>query len=46
MKRYRVSAFDFDSRPLILAMEIKEDWEEKVKAQHRANKERGKGGRP
>jgi hypothetical protein len=40
MKRYRVSAFDFDSRPLILAMEIKDEWEEQVKAQHHANKER------
>lgn len=40
MKRYRVSTFDFDSRPLILAMEIKEEWEEKVKTQHRANKQR------
>jgi hypothetical protein len=40
MKRFRVSAFDFDSRPLMLAMEIKDEWEEQVKALHRANKER------
>jgi hypothetical protein len=40
MKRFRVSAFDFDSRPLMLAMEIKDEWEEQVNALHRANKER------
>jgi hypothetical protein len=39
MQRDRVSAFDFDSRPLILAMQIKDEWEEQVKALHRANKE-------
>jgi hypothetical protein len=40
MKRYRVGVFDFDSRPLILGMDIKDEWEEQVKAQNRANRER------
>lgn len=34
MKRYRVLQFDFDSRVHSLTMEIKEEWEEKVKKQH------------
>ena len=40
MKRYRIGAFDFDSRPLVLGMEIKDEWDEPVKAQNRANRER------
>jgi len=39
MKRYRVLSFDFDSRATLLAMEIHQDWEEKIKEQHRENKE-------
>jgi len=40
MKRYRILAFlDFDTRSLILSQPIREEWEEKVKAQHRQNRE-------
>lgn len=39
MKRYRVMSIDFDSRPSILRLEIKDAWEEEVKKLHRANKE-------
>ncbi|KPV54310.1 hypothetical protein SE17_04540 [Kouleothrix aurantiaca] len=39
MKRYRVFGVDFDSRPYILSMEIKDEWEETVKEGHRHNKE-------
>ncbi|MBZ0135778.1 MAG: hypothetical protein K8I27_05355 [Planctomycetes bacterium] len=38
MKRYRIVGYDFDTRANILAMEIKEDWEPRVKDQHEANK--------
>jgi hypothetical protein len=39
MKRYRVLSYDLDSRPAILSLEIKEEWEEAVKEGHRRNKE-------
>ena len=39
MKRYRVFGVDFDSRPYILSMEIKDEWEEAVKEVHRNNQE-------
>ncbi len=38
MKRYRVLAYDFDTRATILKEEIKEAWEEKIKEQWRINK--------
>ena len=38
MKRNRVLVFDFDSRALMLNMEIKDEWEEKIKEGHRKNK--------
>jgi hypothetical protein len=44
MKRYRVISMDFDSRAASLAMEIRDDWEERVKEQHRANQENIKRG--
>ena len=33
MKRYRVLTVDFDTRANVLAMEVKEDWDPKVRAQ-------------
>lgn len=39
MKRYRVFNFDFDARASWLKMEIKDEWEELVKEQHRINQE-------
>jgi hypothetical protein len=39
MKRYRIINVDFDSRAALLAMEIREEWEEKVKDGHRASKD-------
>lgn len=39
MKRYRVLGLDFDSSATILAMEIREEWDEKIKEQHRRNRE-------
>jgi len=44
MKRYRVLSMDFDSRAALLTMEIRDDWEEQVKQQHRVNIERTKKG--
>lgn len=38
MKRYRVLSYSFDTRARILAMEIKPEWEEKVKKQWEINK--------
>jgi len=38
MKRYRVFAFDFDSRPSILSTVIEESWESDVKELWRKNK--------
>lgn len=38
MKRYRILQFDFDSRVHSLTMEIKKEWDEKVKKQHLQNK--------
>jgi hypothetical protein len=40
MKRYRVSSFDFDFRPLELTLEIQENWEENVKSLDRENREK------
>lgn len=40
MKRYRVHVFDFDSRPYFLSLEIKDEWEEKVKKSHLENREK------
>jgi len=40
MKRYRVINMDLDSRAAFLVMEIRNEWEERVKEQHRVNKER------
>lgn len=37
MKRYRIIAFDFDSRARTLTDPIRDAWEEKVKEQHRQN---------
>lgn len=40
MKRYFVPPFlDFDARVHALTLEIRDDWEESVKAQHRQNRE-------
>lgn len=39
VRRYRVVTFDFDSRALLLGMQIDEGWEEQVKDLHRHNKE-------
>lgn len=39
MKRYRVINVDFDSRATLLAMEIRDEWEEKVKESHRVSKQ-------
>jgi hypothetical protein len=38
MKRYRILAFDFDTRATFLTEEIQETWEQKVKEQHQNNK--------
>lgn len=38
MKRYRVLSFDFDSRVSTLTIEIKDDWEAPVIAQHEENR--------
>jgi len=38
MRRYRISCFDFDARANILAIEIKPEWEQKIKEQHQENK--------
>jgi len=40
MKRYRILSFDFDSRAMSLTGEIQDQWEEHVKASHRAERER------
>jgi hypothetical protein len=39
MKRYRVLIFDFDNRVHSLTLEIRDEWEENVKRQHRQNKD-------
>lgn len=39
MKRYRVLSFDFDTRVHTLTQEIRDEWEDQVKKQHRQNKE-------
>lgn len=39
MKRYRIVNVDFDSRPGLLGMEIREEWEEAVKAGHQRAKD-------
>jgi hypothetical protein len=40
MKRYRILPFfDFDTRSLSLSEPIRDEWEEKVKAMHRQNRE-------
>ncbi|NCB26376.1 MAG: hypothetical protein EOM12_09635 [Verrucomicrobiae bacterium] len=38
MKRYRILVWDFDSRAAALRQEIRDEWEEQVKEQHRCNK--------
>jgi hypothetical protein len=38
MKRYRVLGWDFDSRAITLKDEIRDEWEEAVKEQHRRNR--------
>ena len=38
MKRYRVLSFDFDTRVRSLSDEIRDEWEESVKEQHRQNR--------
>jgi hypothetical protein len=40
MKRYRILHVDFDTRPGIFKMEIKDDWEESIKARWIANREK------
>jgi len=40
MKRYRILVWDFDSRVLTLKQEIRDEWEEQVKEQHRQDKSR------
>lgn len=37
MKRYRVTTYDFDARANLLALEIRDDWEEQVRALHVEN---------
>ena len=44
MKRYRIARFDFDSRPNLLGMEIKDEWQEEVKNLHIENKARTEKG--
>ena len=39
MKRYKISSFSFDSRPTTLNLEIKNEWEDKIKELHSNNKE-------
>ncbi len=39
MKRYRLLSFDFDMRVHTLTLEIRDEWEDKVKILHRQNKE-------
>ena len=39
MKRYRILSFDFDTRARTMTQEIREEWEENVKKQHRQSKE-------
>ena len=39
MKRYRVLSFDFDARVRMLALPIRDEWEERVKEQHLQNKQ-------
>lgn len=38
MKRYRILSMDFDSTVYSLTLEIREEWEERIKKQHRENK--------
>jgi hypothetical protein len=40
MKRHRILSGDFDSRPMILAMEIRDDWEDRDKESWRQNKQK------
>lgn len=40
MKRFRIVNMNFDSRALTLSDEIRDEWEEVVKEQHRKNRER------
>lgn len=42
VKRYRVLSMDFDSGPSLLTMEIRNEWDESVKEQHRKNQEQVK----
>lgn len=44
MKRYRVLSMDFDTRANILSLEIKNDWEPKIKKQWEDNKQSIKDG--
>jgi hypothetical protein len=44
MKRYRVLAYDFDTRANILNTDIKDDWKPQVKAQWENNKNQIKEG--
>jgi len=39
MRRFRVLSFDFDARVHSLTQEIQEHWEERVKEQHKQNRE-------
>jgi hypothetical protein len=39
VKRFRVVRFDFNTRVRTLTDEIQEHWEERVKEQHRRNRE-------
>jgi hypothetical protein len=39
MKRYRILSFDFDASVYLLTLEIRDEWEEDIKNQHRQNKE-------
>jgi len=39
MKRYRILAFDYDTRVYTLTLDIRDEWEEEIKKQHRQNKE-------
>jgi len=44
MKRYMVLRHHFDTRALLLAMEIREDWEPRVREQHATNKAQVRAG--
>jgi hypothetical protein len=44
MKRYRVLSYDFDARATTLKTEIRDDWEDKIKEQWKANKKSIKEG--